>query len=99
MTYYCLECKKRHADGYKMHWKYKSGILEVLKEPPHFSETEMNSMTTKNNSQYIDELEKRIVDLEDKQEAIITILQTWKQYIDRKHPYAHIYQKAFDDLL
>jgi len=24
MTYYCTECKKHHADAYRVHWKHRS---------------------------------------------------------------------------
>lgn len=32
MPYWCLECKKNHANNYKKHWKYKSKAL-VSKNP------------------------------------------------------------------
>lgn len=31
MPYYCLECKKTHANGYKKHLKYKSQALVIKK--------------------------------------------------------------------
>ena len=34
MPYYCLECKKTHANGYKKHLKYKSQALVIKKHKP-----------------------------------------------------------------
>ena len=34
MPYYCLECKKTHANGYKKHLKYKSAVLVSKKKGP-----------------------------------------------------------------
>ena len=58
----------------------------------------LNAMTVKNNSQYIDVLERRIAELEKTLGTIIGILIHWKGLIDRKHPYADAYQELFEDL-
>lgn len=96
MTYFCLECNKHHADAYKKHWKYKSNVLKKSTQMIRdISESEPQAFI---NSHEIAGLEIRIEEIEYKLNTIIDILKSWKEYMDRKHPYSHYYQPMFGDL-
>lgn len=46
----------------------------------------------------VDWLVKRLAYVEEKCGLMIDILKSWKQFIDRKHPYVSYYQPFFEDL-
>lgn len=96
MSYYCENCKKEHSEKYKVHLRYKrSELVEACEMVEDLAESEPQAFV---NSHLMIEMEERIAELEKTQETIIGILIHWKLFIDRKHPYAHIYQVLFDDL-